>query len=410
MPVHRVPGPGRGAVFAYADEIAGWLNQQPTDVHGASRSEVRQPATRAGKPWRFVLPVSAVLLVGLIVVWAVRIPGGGQPGPVEKLKFSRTKVQALDGASQQVWEYSIPGSIKLTSEADLEYMENLARIVDLDGDGSLEVLVTSRLEAEGQTGSLSRSVLHCFTSKGELRWKYDPELTLSFAGRSFEGPWDINDVLAVSDGKGHAIWLAVAHHTWWPSFVVKLDAAGKAEVRFVNSGTLKVLNLLRTSDASYMLVGGFNNEWEGGILAVLPVDKAAGSSPQKPGSPYRCDACPSGQPIRYFVFPRSEVNRSEINAINPVEQILITQRKVEVNTGEGPSNVRAFYTFSLNPEMRFVSAAFSDASYWRLHKQLEEEGKIKHTPEQCPERDGPLGVRVWEPVSGWREVRLPGQP
>ena len=68
----------------------------------------------------------------------------------------------------------------------------------------------------------------------------------------------------------------------------------------------------------------------------------------------------------------------------------------------------AYYELSPDAEMRLISTAFSD-TYWRLHKELEEEGKIKHTRERCPERDGPRGVRVWEPASGWRELRPTGK-
>jgi len=402
MPVHHVPGPGRGTVFAYTDQIDAWLNQQPAEeTEARAAAGVEPPAAHPGKLWRIVLPVAAVLLVALLVVVGMRSPNSHRPGLPERIQLSRTKVQAVDAAGQQVWEYSLPEPVRFYSPADQEGLENLARVVDLDGDGSPEVLVTARLE---KMGEVSRSVLHCFTAEGELRWKYDPDVTLSFAGRPFGGPWNIADVLAAPEGKGHAIWLAVAHYTWWPAFVVKLDAAGKAEVRFVNSGTLKILNFVRTADTTYILVGGFNNEQDGGILAVLPAGKPAGTSPQKPGSPYRCDACPPGEPVRYLVFPRSELNQTNPNMVNHVAAIGVTQKSIQVLTREGPEGVFAYYDFSLDPEPQLLSVTFSDP-YWRWHKQLEEEGKIKHTQEQCPERDGPRGVRVWEPGSGWREMR-----
>jgi hypothetical protein len=43
--------------------------------------------------------------------------------------------------------------------------------------------------------------------------------------------------------------------------------------------------------------------------------------------------------------------------------------------------------------------------YWDLHRRLEFEGKIKHSREQCPDRNGPRVVRAWDPKDGWREIR-----
>lgn len=401
LPVHRVPGSGRGRIFAYRAEIDAWLNQQPGD-------ETQAPATTAvghspagsGRFRGIVLSFSAILFVALVVVVATQLPSGSLPGSPDKIRISRTKIEALDDKGRRLWEYSLPEPRRTVPEGYSEGMESLARIVDLDGDGSPEVLATVTLQAPGK---VSRGVLHCFTANGKLLWKYDPDLTVTFAGRSFEGPWNINDVLLAPAGKERAVWLAIAHHTWWPSFVVKVDASGNEEIQFVNSGTLHVLRLVQTSMASSVLAGGFNNEWDGGILAVLPAEKPAGTSPQKAGSLYRCDACPPGEPKQYFVFPRSELNRRESIDTNPLDQVAITGGRVQVSTTEATPKDRAFYELSIGTEMQPIVASFSD-TYWRSHERLEREGKLNHPARECPERLRPPQVKLWTPEAGWAEA------
>jgi hypothetical protein len=53
-----------------------------------------------------------------------------------------------------------------------------------------------------------------------------------------------------------------------------------------------------------------------------------------------------------------------------------------------------------------VSAQFSER-YWEMHRALEADGRISHTREQCPDRDGPRHVQAWEPSTGWRMIRTP---
>ncbi len=65
-------------------------------------------------------------------------------------------------------------------------------------------------------------------------------LNCVFIGRSpvnsFESPWRITDLLTCDGDAGKSLWLAMSHHTWWPSFVAKLDPKVNPTVQFVNSG------------------------------------------------------------------------------------------------------------------------------------------------------------------------------
>ena len=70
----------------------------------------------------------------------------------------------------------------------------------------------------------------------------------------------------------------------------------------------------------------------------------------------------------------------------------------------GGKTADVVYEFTI-PALDLVSARFS-ARYWELHRELEAEGKIAHTREQCPDRDGPREIQMWEPAGGWRTVQI----
>ena len=50
--------------------------------------------------------------------------------------------------------------------------------------------------------------------------------------------------------------------------------------------------------------------------------------------------------------------------------------------------------------------AMSDA-YWETHRRLSGEGKLNHSPEECPERTRGMVVRSWERTAGWKELLVP---
>ena len=70
---------------------------------------------------------------------------------------------------------------------------------------------------------------------------------------------------------------------------------------------------------------------------------------------------------------------------------------------EGLPAIDALY--ELTPSLDVVRASYSD-QYWQMHRELEAEGKVHHTREQCPDRDGPRSVEIWDRAAGWRTVAI----
>jgi hypothetical protein len=102
-------------------------------------------------------------------------------------------------------------------------------------------------------------------------------------------------------------------------------------------------------------------------------------------------------------MPRSEVNRASGSTLNgaivQVQDDRILVRTIEVS--RNIDSVEALYEFS--PTLELLRASYGDR-YWEAHRALEVEGKINHSRDRCPYRDGPQGMMVWEKATGWRPL------
>lgn len=398
LPVHRLPGGGRHVVFAYTDQIDTWLNGRP-----AGADAIAVPAGprffSLTKPW--VVGGIAALVV-LLIAGSFFFLNSLRVTPIARVTVAGTKVQAWDERGRLAWSYDLPLRVAPMHPSELERRVVFA---DLNGDGTKEVLAAPPfLEATGDAPA--SGTLYCFSQRGELMWRYQPDATLSFAGYRYSGAWGIADLLVVPGTPADSLFVAVHHIPWWPSFVVRLDAHGRAGRLFVNSGQLIRLNYLRAGQRPYLLVAGANNEYEkSGILAVVDAEGEPATSPQSPGSAFRCDGCPVNPPLRYVFFPRSELHRLLSNESSSVSSVTVSPnntfevRTVETTEWYGPAGL---YVFS--SDFNLVSASRTD-SYWEMHRKLEQEGKIKHPADQCPERTQPLSIRVWTPETGWASVQ-----
>ncbi len=399
MPVHREPGAKRGRVFAYREEIDAWMASQPATFPKEIPGPLRRPTLRAGVA---LVAVLTVLVAGAVFISLQR----GRATQPERVSFEGDRVVAWDARGRRLWEYSFPMPLHKTLPVGLGDLSTLTRIVDLFGDGRREVLVVAPFVTGAGPEDPTRAELYCFSERGKVLWHYQPEETFRFGGQEYGGPWQIYDLLVSPEGKPNTICLAVEHHIWWPSFVVHVDpTTGKGTVKFVNSGSLYALHIVRNATGTYLLAGGFNNEYDAGSLAVLDVRQAFAASPQSSGSPYKCESCPVGSPARYFLFPRSELNVLENVDLNFVQMIRVRERQADVSTREVSRASCGRYVFSYDSEILPQSVSFDDG-YMRLHRKLEADGKLKHSWEQCTDRLHPKPLRMWTPQNGWSEVPL----
>jgi len=77
-------------------------------------------------------------------------------------------------------------------------------------------------------------------------------------------------------------------------------------------------------------------------------------------------------------------------------------KKIEASSSEMSSSERGIHAISVELGAGLISLNFCD-TYWRLHRRLEQGGKIKHSAEDCPERAHPPEVREWH-NGAWHTV------
>jgi len=356
------------------------------------------PARRAGLWWAVAgIAVIALALLMFLAIPAIRSPKPSR-GAVVRVTYTGGRLQAFDEQDQLAWSHQFEEPI----EAPRTTNHNLL-FADLAGDGNREMIVVVAFQqAAGVYPPVN--TIASFSPRGELLWSYQPQMSLSFGGREYKGPWVVRDVLTSTDPQHRGVWVAYSHHTWWPSFLVHINAQGLAERRFVNSGHITTLASVTNSLGSFILAGALNNEYDGAAaLAILRDDQPFAASPQSPATQFWCDQCSEDRPFRYYLFPRSELNRLEVQGYNPIDSINPAGGQILVMTNELPKSGAVGYrgVYALNSHFDLTEASFTD-SYWARHDQLHKEGRLDHSAVDCPEHKH-SAVRVWDPEKGWRE-------
>ena len=400
MPVHRVPGAKRSRVYGSRSEITSWLEGRPHDPPSVTSGAEKR---RSKVTWFWAVGIVASAILALIA-WRGHADSQVLPARVD---VAGNTVRLFDSKGRTLWSYRLAHAVEpslFPHDKDAAYF---MRIADLRGDGDREVLLVEPYRLGPNPDDMVGVEVDCFSSRGALLWRYIPDESFQFGTHELNGPWKVYDLLLSDDGPKPSIWVAIIHNVWGNSFVVQLDpATGRHTVRFVNTGIIHKLRELQTSHIRYLLIGGFNNEWDGGSLAIMDERKPFAASPQTPGTRHVCMSCPVGAPDYYLVFPRSEINQFEKMYENSVFLIDINHDEVQVSkleTDSDPQGVRTIFLFGIDSHIEPVSLRY-DSGYDMLHRELSAKGELDHSLDQCPERLHPRPVRLWMPSKGWAEL------
>jgi hypothetical protein len=423
LPVHRVPGRGRRAVYAFRNEIDAWLcaerdrqngnewlfDRAPTPDAAVGPLPKFKDATasanlrNASRPKSvkliFILGLIAIAASSLILFESHSVKGAG----VGVVNFSGSQLLVWNNGKLS-WSYDFNQPLRNLPPEQAAFK---IQIQDWKADGEKEIQVAAPLLVP-ERGDSSTDALYSFSSRGKLLWHHAFDERIHFGGEDCGPRWEISQLMSTGGGTSSSLWFPICSFPTSVSALMKLDATGQLTRQFVNYGHLRTLNEVSTTSGKYVLAGGINNESDEGALAVLKESESSGRSPQT-GRLTECDRCPPGQPYRYFLFPRSEVNRLVGPAYNTVVEILVTGTHIQVMTSEAGAHIPppdwALYDISSED---FVphSVSFSD-DYWLAHQRLSEQGKISHTVENCPERLKSIIVREWSAEKSWTRIALP---
>jgi hypothetical protein len=408
MPVQRSPGK-RGRVHGSRSEISSWRAGSGDSAEPAPEPTV-ESTKEFGKQYIFVGFALLAILGITATTWIRATRKAVLPNSVV---FSADSVQARGADGRVLWthSFSAPFDLDPTKSAHPSDLERFVRVTDLLGDGNREIILVAPLWLAPRSENSFRMEIDCFSSVGKLLWSYSPHETFRFGDYELDGPWILSDITVSRQGSSHSIYAAFNHWRWGNSFIVEIDpATGRGILRFVNTGTTRSLGELQTARATYLLVGGFNSERDGGSLAVIEKGRPFAASPQTAGTRHECVNCPPGLPDYYFVFPRSELNRLRKAYENPIVNLNVEGSGFEVAKGElvpegDNRDAQTFYNFRTDPIIQPHSSRYG-SHYDMLHREAEESGELHHLLANCPERLHPQPVRVWTPAEGWKELGI----
>lgn len=392
LPVHRIPGATGRVVFAYTDELDAWSRGRREPPAAQPAPEGPFPLTASPVPpspprtrWWLTAAVAGAVVAG--VGWpslASRVSGP------TTLEMKPDAIVAVDDDGTVRWRHPFaPG----------ERAEPLHKL-----PAKLEALLEGG-EPGWVVGSTARTVntdtearggqLYAFSRDGALRRTFAFEDRVSFEAGDYGSPWVLRDF---QSNDRRLLAVAGHHFEWWPSLVTVLDDRWNRRGTFVNAGWVESVVW---SGGNRLVIAGFSNAQDGGMVALLDADALEGQSPAMPGSAFRCASCGDGGPIRYLVMPRSEVNRASAAPFNRA-RVYVRPDGFLVRTIEVPTTIQGSVDvlYEFTKTLHLVRATYSD-HYWEVHRELETGGRITHAREHCPDRDGPREIRAWEPAHGW---------
>jgi hypothetical protein len=389
LPVRRVPGDRRGrSVFAYRAEIDAWLERKPTAGNDAP------PAGALSRRWR--LGAAAILAIaGIAVVWSTR--ARSMSATDLRVVATDEAVIGLDRDGNERWRHLFSAD----HATWLSPVGEHARVVYHDPPA---VFAATSYGLRRSDDVAAGGELIELDLNGRMRRRFGFDDRVLFDGTPFGAPWAITTFAVHDAAAGRRIAAAAHHYTWEPSVVTVLDEGFRRLGTFVHAGWIEALEWVAPNR---LLIGGYSQAHEGGMVALIDPAALDGQGPEPPGTRYFCTSCGPGRPIRMAVMPRTEVNRvtaSRFNrAIVELTADRIIARTIEVANADFQGAADVVYEFTHSLDLQ--RAAFSDR-YRRLHDDLAKAGKLDHTFDACPDRDGPREILTWAPAAGWEAYRV----
>ena len=391
LPVRRVPG-GRGrSVFAYTEEIDAWLRDSESRVAAAPEPAfVTVRTIPTAWKWSGAAAVFVIVIAAAAFFAFTNSSGGGRTS----LQISELGVVALDVGGRELWRHEFPTGQRT-------FLSGVGRHWTVTGaaDPAAFVVTSHRVTADQR---VLGGELMAFDRRGAVTrtFTFDDEYRLR--GTAFGAPWAMTTLAADSGGR---VAVAAHHYLWEPSVITVLDRGFTRRGTFVHAGWVEALAWL---GRERLLMGGFQQAHDGGMIGLLDPAAMNGQGPEEPGSKYYCEGCGTDRPLKMVIMPRSELNvvtGSRFNrALIEVLPDRLIARTVEMPE-ESPSQGAPDAIYEFNYNLELISATFG-AQYWDKHRALEAAGKITHTEDQCADRFGPRQIHVWDRASGWQTKPL----
>jgi hypothetical protein len=405
MPIYRQGTGNKARVFAYTDELAGWLESggnraaaEPGAEEPAGAAATRPAARDRRRP---ILATCGIALAMALAVWLLwrwgALPAARVPHHWVLVEGSRLRI--LDSSERLCWERRFP---PLSATFETETIDKTV-IADIDRDGRSEVLFNFLPEDKaGKGGSLM-----CFEQDGRLRWEVHHGGPKTFGARSFD-PNYVGRLVRPISAAGRPLVLSIAnHHIWYPAQAALLDPkTGRVVDEYWHPGAIYycVLRDIDRDGQDEVLLGAINNPGEGpghAGLAVLkvPFSKSPRRIPE-PADPFQ--PVTGGGELAYALFPHADVCRlaGQLAILNALQ--VDSYNRILVET---PCSVVYYLDFNLKVQEYHFSGDFAG-----VHERNYRQGLLNHRlgPEEtaelgsvalfpaAPDGNSPLLKRFWK--------------
>ncbi|MGE5357728.1 MAG: hypothetical protein ACM3NQ_01835 [Bacteroidales bacterium] len=412
LPVRRYPTKRGEGVFALREELDAWLKSASGTaaaeglVNGSSddsgkkdgdgHDDATRPASRGNQPLtgpaeattpapvrRGFVPGRVTLAALTIVVfatflahvWLVPACSRQQPQPAT-VKVVGEDIIAFDAAGTQLWKYALDHGARVAAGPDQVIVD------DVDGDGRSEVIVSLASE------QVESDAVLCLDASGTKRWSRAPQRRAQFGHGPMGAPWVPLFVKTTGAPGRRLLWVSWANSPFFGAFVERLDVGtGEPKAVYWSAGYVTSLAATEVAGRPVLLVGAANNEHRAASVAVYDLSVTAGSAPAI-NPTYRCQDCPSGRPLAFFVFPKTALSRAATAETAPlgVSSINVTETGFVIaveHTPGGITQAPALYRFDRN--LHIVGAETID-SYRVVHHDLERQGRLTAPHSDVEER------------------------
>jgi len=314
------------------------------------------------------------------------------------LSLTPTAVIARNHDGVELWRHAFPSTHTVT------YADpgTKSQIVGAPNAGVFVAssYLVKKDDAAPQSGQLLK-----LTPEGAVQASFSFDDRATFNRKPYGPPWVITTFAVDTRSPSHRVAVAAHHYQWSASMVAVLDETLTRRGTYWQWGWIEWVHWLA---ADRLMIGGYNDAHEGGMIALLDPSNLNAQAPETIDGRRLCDTCGAAPPLRMVVMPPTEINTATVSRFNrAVLQTMpdrVIARTIEMEqTGDHPA-IDVLYEFS--PQLDLLRASFG-GSYWDMHASLERQGKLTHSRDTCPDRDGPREVIVWTPERGWKHVSVP---
>lgn len=325
-------------------------------------------------------------------------------------------LSTYNNKGEQLWSMlaeGIPDSVTSGDEwikSEKHYIHT--RVIDVDGDGNNEVLITG----ENYNSTFTRDTLYCYNGNGTLRWKTGTPTPVLFGEFEFTetDQWVMEEFFTVqSQSQKKPKFYSIGRaKRWFPGFLIELDPDnGTILQTYWHSGHFQsVTKWDYDNDGSESIVlGATNNAYDRAALIVLNPDSIEGHSPMT--SEYIPLGIKRSAEQYYITIRPSDLNsKFSAEAYNSLPLLFLTDNeRLTARTLETWSllyddvtpNIAIYYIF--DKDFRVVNINSGDPLI-DLYPKLFEEGKVSE----------PLTDQFWKTLKDsvlyWNGNKFVSQP